>query len=114
MKKFDERTLTASLPYWKKMGDILGISINDALRKELTTVLNSFIIPENELDELLSTYLEKTEDVNINLVSYRNEFRNSIVTITRLMNLLPDYHAEEYKTEENRQPLGFDPGIGER
>ena len=62
--------------------------------------------------ESMAEYIERTEDININMRSYRSQFYNLILRITELLKLISDYHIDQEKMAANQVALEFDALIG--
>ena len=62
--------------------------------------------------ESMAEYIERTEDININMRSYRSQFYNLILRITELLKLMSDYHIDQEKMAANQVALEFDALIG--
>ena len=67
----------------------------------------------SEIELNVVTYLERAEEINVNLRSFRSQFYNLILHVTELLALMADYHADVVKIAENRAALEFDALIGE-
>lgn len=111
-EKIDQETLATSAAFWAKTAEVLEIQISEALRKELTKALITFGDPRDDMQNILSVYLEQAEGIGINFRSYRSQFYDLILRAVELIKLLPDYHIDEIKDEENRSSLYFDALIG--
>ena len=65
------------------------------------------------LQDGMVNYVERAEDININLRNFRSQFYNLILRTTELFRCMTDYKLNEEKIAENRVTLEFDPLIGE-
>ena len=65
-----------------------------------------------EVDVIVSAYLERADDMRINLCSYRSQFYDAILRSTELLQLLPDYKVDKVQEIENRESLYFDAHLG--
>jgi len=106
-------TLTGDALFWVKMAEVLDTTLDKELRQELLVVLDIFRNPREKIQEIISTYLDQTQDMGIALRSYRSQFYDIILRVTEYLNLLPDYHIDLAKLEENRSSLHFDSHIGD-
>lgn len=61
----------------------------------------------------IANYIERAEDININLRGFRSQFYHIILQVTALLRLLTDYKIDELKVIENRVALEFDALLGE-
>lgn len=80
---------------------------------ELTQNLSVLTRDLQLLKQSMLEYVERAEDINSNLRSFRNQFYHLILRITELLRLMPDYHINEVKVAENRMALEFDALLGE-
>ena len=110
--KTDSETLAISSDFWLHMAKVLAAELDEDLRQQLSNVMIALGDPSVEVEKILATYLEQTEEMGINIRSYRSQFYNIILRTTELINLLPDYRVDHVKEEENRSSLHFDPHIG--
>lgn len=109
----DNELLKAGSLFWNKLAEVLEISLDDNLQQKMSQVLDIFRDPQEKIDQILNTYLEQTQDMGIGLRSYRTQFYDIILRVTEYLNLLPDYHMDLAKIEENRSSLYFDSHIGD-
>jgi len=80
---------------------------------DLTQDLDALRLAPQKLEQSMADFVERAENNNINLRSYRSQFYNLILRITDFLRLMPDYHIDQAKVEENRTTLEFDALIGE-
>jgi len=66
-----------------------------------------------DLDILLNGFMEKINEMNQGLKQYRSDFYSTILRVTDLIKLLPEYRHDMKQIEENREALRFDSEIGE-
>lgn len=66
-----------------------------------------------EIEQGIRPYLERAQDININLRGFRTQFYSLILEVTALLKLLSDYHIDETKVAMNRVALEFDALLGE-
>lgn len=109
----DNETFIGDSLFWVKMAEVLDTTLDESLRQKLVEVLDIFREPREKIQEILSKYLEQTQDMGIGLRSYRSQFYDIILRVTEYLNLLPDYHIDLTKLEENRSSLHFDSHIGD-
>ncbi len=108
-----DKAVTESL-FWAKMTEIIDATLDDNLRQQLIVdVMEIFQEPRQKIEEIMSIYLEQTQDMGIALRSFRSQFYDIILRVTEYLNLLPDYHVDQAKLEENRSSLYFDSRIGD-
>lgn len=79
----------------------------------LTKDLSALRLAPQKLEQGMADFVERCENNNINLRSYRSQFYNLILRITEFLRLIPDYHIDQAKIEENRMTLEFDALLGE-
>ena len=108
----NHETLAPTSSFWKKMSEVLSIELNNEVRQLLSSVLSSVGDPRQDIEAILSIYLEQAEMMEISLRSYRSQFYDTIIKATELIKLLPDYLIDKVKDEENRSSLYFDAHIG--
>lgn len=109
----NDETLMAGSLFWTKIADVLDITLDEILLQKMTPVLDIFRDPGEKIADILATYLEQTQDIGISMRNYRSEFYNISLRVTEFLNLLPDYHIDQAKLEENRSSLYFDSHIGD-
>ena len=80
---------------------------------DLTRDLTALRLAPQTLDHRMTDFLERAENNNINLRSYRSQFYNLILRITEFLRLITDYHIDQAKIEQNRASLEFDALIGD-
>lgn len=112
-EKIDEEALAPSSAFWEKMAVVLGLELAPDLREQLATLLKTFGDPRAEIENMVANYTERAEDIGIKLRSYRTQFYDLILRSMELIKLLPEYHLDKEKDEENRSSLYFDSHIGE-
>ncbi len=110
--KSDHDMFSPASTSWSTMSEVLAVDLNKELRSQLFSVLGGFGDARNEMENTLSAYIEQTEDMGVRLRSYRSQFYDIILRATDLIKLLPDYHVDKEKEEENRSSLYFDAHIG--
>ena len=109
----DDETLASSSSFWGRMAGVLDTDLNNSLNQQLAVVLSAFGDPRKEIEKLLATYLEQTEEIKANLCGYRSQLFELILKTTDSIKLLPDYRVDEAKEQENRSSLYFDSHIGD-
>jgi hypothetical protein len=65
-----------------------------------------------DVAQAIAPLLEKADNLSIMFRQYRVEFKSLILATLRLVQLLPDYHANEIQDNVNRETLHFDDQIG--
>ena len=58
-------------------------------------------------------FTDRVEQLMFAFENFRIEFRQLILDITALLNVLPDYHIDEEKMLENQSTLDFDPNLSD-
>jgi hypothetical protein len=111
--KIDQETLAVSSNFWKTITEILEVDLSNEIRQTLATVLSEVGDPREGVNNILSVYLEQTEDIGINFRSYRSQFYDVILRAIELISLIPDYHIDQERDAENRSSLYFDAHIGD-
>jgi len=110
---YDDKFDDVSSLFWTKIAEVLEHNIEIELRQKLVVVLTNFSTHRTQIDKILASYLEKTNDVGVSLRGYRSQFYQLILQVTELIKLLPDYRPDLVREEENRSSLNFDAKIGE-
>jgi hypothetical protein len=110
--KLTKDLLAATSDLWPKMEAILTIKISPEQRKIIAGILEQVGDPRDEIHTMLLSYLDETDAVSIEFRNFRTQFYNLILRVTELIQLLPDYHVDKIKDEENRSSLYFDAHIG--
>ncbi|MCP0912870.1 MULTISPECIES: hypothetical protein [Legionella] len=100
--------------FWTKMEEVLQVSLHKELRHESGELLKEFAAHRLEIDNILATYLEQTQEMTLSLRNYRKQFYELILRATELIKLLPDYYQDTAKQAENLAALDFDGSIGEQ
>lgn len=91
------------------------ISESQAYLKEKAKELNPARPSQlnNEVKDAIDSYAEKALRIRGTFCDARSQFYALILTVTQLLNNLPDFHIDEAKIVENREPLYFDANIGD-
>lgn len=110
--KLTKDLLGATSDLWLKMEEILTIKISPEQRMIIAGILEQVGDPRDEIRTMLLSYFDETQAVSIELRNFRTQFYNLILRVTELIQLLPDYHVDKIKDEENRSSLYFDAHIG--
>jgi len=110
---FDDKVDDSSALFWIKIAEILEIKLTPEQRLQTAESLTKLAEHRAAINKTLGIYLEQTEDMSINLRSYRSQFYQTILKVTELIKLLPDYHPDVIREAENRSTLNFDAKIGE-
>jgi hypothetical protein len=105
--------LSLSTSYWEQVAMMLDMTFSHDLRQEWAAVMKEIGDPKGDLEELLSVYLEKAQDLCAQFKNFRSQFYHVILRATELIQLLPDYHVDKEKEDNNRSSLYFDAHIGE-
>lgn len=108
-----DEMLAESSSFWDEIEKNLGISLNREMRSELSPSITQFHQHKAEIDQLLSSYLTRAEEIAQNLRLFRKRFFDTILKANELIKSLPDYHPDEAREKENLQSLNFDREIGE-
>ncbi|WP_133127256.1 hypothetical protein [Legionella nagasakiensis] len=112
--KEEDEIFSKTSSFWSIMEKELNLTFNDELRDQATSVLNEFRNARSQIDEILETYLNRTDEMTMALRDYRSQFYKQILRASELVQLLPDYHPDEGRRTENLESLDFDANIGER
>ena len=104
--------LGQSSSIWAKIEGILDIKLDEAQRRSIASIFEEMGDPWVHIGAELQEYATESEAISIELRNYRLQFYNLILRTTELIQLLPDYHVDKIKDEENRASLYFDAHIG--
>jgi len=105
--------LSVSSSFWTKLGEMLDADLDKAMRQELADILVEFGDPRKDVAQIIDTYLEQTDDMSLQLRSFRSQLYDLILRVTEFIKFLPDYRVDEMQKIENRSSLYFDAHIGE-
>ncbi len=105
--------VTSNSKFWVKIAQVLDIKLDDSLKQKLLGAVNVLNEPVQQIEALIPAYLDRTNDMGINIRSYRSQFYDIILRVMESLNLLSEYHLDLVKLEENRSTLHFDSHIGD-
>lgn len=105
--------VTSNTEFWVKIAQVLDIKLEDNLKQKLLGVVMGLNEPVQKIETLIPAYLDRTNEMGINLRSFRSQFYNIILRVMESLNLLSEYHIDLIKLEENRSTLHFDSHIGD-
>ena len=108
----DDEILAVSSSFWVKMAEVLESTLNNELRQELAGTLKVVIDAKKHIQESLSPFIERTNEMGVQLRSFRRQFYDLILRVTGSLKYLPDYHVDEEREKDNRSSLYFDSLIG--
>ena len=100
--KIDNDLLAVTSPFWERMAKTLDINLTMEVRQQLANIIRVLGDPRDEIENLLTPYIERTEQIGINLRRYRTQFYSLILSATDLIKFLPDYRPDKEKEIENR------------
>jgi hypothetical protein len=103
-------------------GTIFVEKFNDVIKVQLTTEIKEQLLKNfSDLLELTMNFHSKITSFNERATllseqsqSFRTQFYQTILRVTELISLLPDYKINSEQDAINREPLHFDKTIGER
>ena len=94
--------------------------INESQRNAIETAKNlpvpRVLIDDekgNEIQTLISPFLEQAEDVNQKAKVFRKQFQEMILKIRELLDTLPDFYGRLESQQEHLETLYFDAKLGE-
>lgn len=96
-----------------KISEILKESLTGDVKDKLMTYLTDLVTISNDSDSEMSEYIQKSKDIGEQARSYRARFYDTILRVTTLINLLPEYKINPEQDQINRELLYFDKSIGE-
>ena len=97
----------------KLFNDIIKASLTNELIDKIINNLDELFEIITHFDELFNPFLEQTKEMGEQARSYRTQFYDTIIRVTELLKLLPEYKIDPAQDAINREPLYFDKTLGE-
>jgi hypothetical protein len=110
--QIDDHVLASNSLFWQSFAQTMNIKLQPAWIPEIAASISQLEDPRNNIDELLSPYLARTEEMGAVFRSYRRQFMDIVIQVMELLRLLPDYRINEVKDTKNRESIQFDIKIG--
>ena len=97
-----------------KLNAVLKVQLTTEIQEKLLNNLSELIDLTMSFNSKITTFNERTTEMNEQSHSYRTQFYETILRVTELISLLPEYKIDPVQDAINREPLYFDKTIGER
>lgn len=94
------------------MNEIFHLPLTAAMKEALMSLFSELPVISLEFDSLMHEFLQQTKALGSQAQSFREQFYNTILRVTHLIQLLPDYKINPEQDEINREALYFDSSIG--
>lgn len=99
---------------WARAEHILQQSIPSDLKQVFVEEIAKLGEFTTAIDTSLGDFAVQVSEMTVQLRKWRTNFYNFILHVNELLRLLPDYQLDPIQTQENRESLYFDSGIGEQ
>ncbi|MDP3268950.1 MAG: hypothetical protein Q8M40_07865 [Legionella sp.] len=96
-----------------KMNEQINVILTPELKDKILDSLKDLIDITANFDKKVGVYMEKCMEMSEQARSFRAQFYETILRVTNLIKLLPDYKINSVQDIVNREPLYFDPTVGE-
>ncbi len=97
----------------EKMNEIVKVELTQGLKEQLLGNLSDLLNITISTNSKISEFLERAIEMSEQARSYRAQFFDTIIRVTELIKLLPEYKIDPVQDAINREPLHFDKTIGE-
>lgn len=87
-------------------------SLTNDVQNQLIKKLDPLVAVSEQFKEDMSGFYEKVRDLTLDVNSFRTQFYDSILRVTELLRLLPEYKIDAAQDLINRELLYFDKSIG--
>lgn len=91
--------------------DSLGLPLDNNQKMATTGYLENLLKIIYSLDDQLSDFIVRSEDLGNQITHFRSEFYQLILRCKELISLLPEYKHDAEQENRNKETLDFDPGI---
>ena len=108
----DDEILVQTSSFWTTMADVLDKALSNEFRQDASVILQPVIKAKKNTVDTLTPYFKKTDEMGVQLRSYRRQFYDLILRATESIKFLPDYRVDETRENDNRSSLYFDSMIG--
>lgn len=95
-----------------KFNEVLKETLTDSLTDKIHAHLQELLTISVEFDDNISVFEGKSKEMSVLVQTYRTRFYETILRVTTLINLLPEYKIDQEKDTVNREMLHFDNSIG--
>ena len=96
-----------------KINEKFKVSMSDEIKEQLLDHLTDLLEVSSGFDLNISKFNERCSVIGEQARSYRVKFYDTILRVTALIKLLPEYKINLEQDQINREPLYFDKNIGE-
>ena len=97
---------------WVDIEKKLGQSLSQEAKEVFTVEIIKLLENSPNLETSLTNYGQKIDEMGARIRKWRTDFHDFILHVNELLQLLPEYHANKAKMEENQEALHFDASIG--
>lgn len=97
-----------------KINEVLKLNLSEQLKDKISHNLADLINFTVSFNSKIASFSERADDITQSALSYRTQFYDSILRVTELIHLLPEYKIDPAQDEINRESLHFDKTIGEK
>ncbi|MCL9685026.1 hypothetical protein [Legionella maioricensis] len=97
----------------EKMNEIIKAELTQELKERLLNNFSELLNITMSFNSKVSEFFERAVEMSEQARSYRTQFFDTIIRITELFKLLPEYKIDPVQDAINREPLYFDKTIGE-
>ncbi|MDI1351350.1 MAG: hypothetical protein PSV35_01055, partial [bacterium] len=104
---------TNHIHFVDKMNEMIKFSSTTEIKEKLQKDLSKLLHILSNFDQDMAEFLEQVDEMNAIARKYREQFYQSILRVTFLINLLPDYRIDLEQDIINRSSLQFDKTIGD-
>lgn len=94
------------------MNELLELPLTDELRAGLQEQLAELLDISLNLGGDIQKFSERAIEMNEQARAYRTQFYETIIRVTELISLLPDYKIDPTLDAANKEPLHFDKSLG--
>jgi hypothetical protein len=108
----DAQSQSNRLLFIDKMNEILKCSFITELKDDILANLENLLDIVGGLDNTVYEFVDRTVEISQQANSYRTQFYDTILRVTELILLLPDYKIDPEQDKVNREFLYFDKSIG--
>lgn len=97
----------------EKFNDVAKATLTEAEREEMVNNLSALLEVVLTVHDRFDDFSGQISEMNEQALSYRKQFYDTILRVTELMHLLPEYKIDPAQDAINRESLHFDRTIGD-
>lgn len=98
----------------EKMMEFNEFKLTEDMKKHISQDLEALIDITVSFKDKISVFLERSNEMSEQALSSRTQFYETILRVTELIKLLPEYRIDPVQDSLNRESLYFDRSIGEK